>query len=80
MHTGCIGNIIVFIADILKYNWQVDFENELIKVEVTFNQLFSGKDSSPLIKETHNENKQERPINGMKNVLYRLGLNYIASD
>jgi hypothetical protein len=71
MHTGCIWNIIVFIADILRYNWQVDFENDLIKVEVTFNQLFSGKDSSPLIKENHNENKQERPINGMKNVLYR---------
>ena len=70
VHLECVENIIVFIADTLKYNWQVDAENELIKVEVTFNQLITGKDSGPLIKENSIEDKQERPINGMQFFLY----------
>ena len=56
----------VFIADILKYDWQIDFEKQQIKVEVTFNQLVSGKDSGAFVKEYRVENINERPINGMK--------------
>lgn len=65
IYYNCVNTHI--LLGILEYHWQVDLEEELLTVEVTFSKPSVVKESGPFIEDNENNAENERPINGKKN-------------